>query len=110
MTDYVIETHALTKRYGKKLALDHLTLHVPRGRIHAIVGANGAGKSTLFRILLGFLPPTAGSRAILGRDSQPLTPAIAAASASSTKNTRCRAGCACLRRDRDAPPPIPAME
>ena len=72
--DYVIETEALSKRYGRKLALDHLDLEIPRGRIHAVVGANGAGKSTLFRILLGFLPPTAGSARILGRDSQRLTP------------------------------------
>ena len=73
-TEYVIETVALSKRYGRKLALDHLDLRIPRGRIHAIVGANGAGKSTLFRILLGFLPPTAGEARILGRDSQKLTP------------------------------------
>ena len=72
--DYIIETVGLTKRYGRKLALDHLDLQIPRGRIHAIVGANGAGKSTLFRILLGFLPPTAGTARILGRDSQHLTP------------------------------------
>jgi ABC-2 type transport system ATP-binding protein len=72
--DFVIETEALTQRYGRKLSLDHLDLRVPRGRIHAIVGANGAGKSTLFRILLGFLPPTSGSARILGRDSQRLTP------------------------------------
>ena len=70
MTDYVIETRQLSKRYGPKLALDHLDLQVPRGRIHAIVGANGAGKSTLFRILLGFLAPTAGEARILGKDSQ----------------------------------------
>ena len=73
--DCVIETVALSKRYGSKLALDHLDLRIPRGRIHAIVGANGAGKSTLFRVLLGFLPPTAGTARILGRDSQQLTPA-----------------------------------
>jgi ABC-2 type transport system ATP-binding protein len=73
-SDYVIETRALSKRYGRKLALDQLDLAVPRGRIHAIVGANGAGKSTLFRILLGFMPPTAGEARILGRDSQRLTP------------------------------------
>ena len=72
--DYVIETRALSKRYGRKLALDHLDLRIPRGRIHAIVGANGAGKSTLFRILMGFMPPTAGEARILGRDSQSLTP------------------------------------
>ncbi|MBP1474820.1 ATP-binding cassette domain-containing protein [Frateuria sp. MAH-13] len=75
MTDHVIETRALTKRYGAKLALDALDLSIAAGRIHAIVGANGAGKSTLFRILLGFLPPTSGSARILGRDSQQLTPA-----------------------------------
>ena len=68
---------------------------MPRGHIHAIVGANGAGKSTLFRILLGFLPPSAGQARILGRDSQQLTPGTtAAASASSTRNTRCPRGCA----------------
>ena len=72
--DYVIETRALSKRYGRKLALDHLDLAIPRGRIHAIVGANGAGKSTLFRILMGFMPPTAGEARILGKDSQQLTP------------------------------------
>ena len=70
----IIETCALTKRYGHKLALDHLNLTIPRGRIHAIVGANGAGKSTLFRILLGFLAPSSGQARILGRDSQRLTP------------------------------------
>ncbi len=72
--DYVIETRALSRRYGRKLALDHLDLAIPRGRIHAIVGANGAGKSTLFRILLGFMPPSAGEARILGKDSQALTP------------------------------------
>ena len=72
MSDFVIETKELSKRYGPKLALDHLDLQVPRGRIHAIVGANGAGKSTLFRILLGFLAPTAGEARILGKDSQKL--------------------------------------
>lgn len=70
--DHVIETSALTRRYGRKLALDHLDLRIPRGHIHAIVGANGAGKSTLFRILLGFLPPSSGTARILGRDSQHL--------------------------------------
>jgi ABC-2 type transport system ATP-binding protein len=73
-TEYVIETETLSKRYGRKLALDRLDLRIPRGRIHAIVGANGAGKSTLFRVLLGFLPQTAGRARILGRDSRELTP------------------------------------
>jgi ABC-2 type transport system ATP-binding protein len=73
-TEYVIETEALSKRYGNRLALDHLDLRIASGQIHAIVGANGAGKSTLFRVLLGFLPPSAGQARILGRDCQRLTP------------------------------------
>ena len=72
--DFVVETAGLSKRYGGRLALDGLDLRIPRGSVHAIVGANGAGKSTLFRILLGFLSPTAGQARILGRDSQRLTP------------------------------------
>jgi ABC-2 type transport system ATP-binding protein len=74
MSDFVIETRSLSKRYGDSYALRRLDLQVPRGQIHAIVGANGAGKSTLFRILLGFLSPSDGSARILGRDSQALTP------------------------------------
>jgi ABC-2 type transport system ATP-binding protein len=72
--DFVVETIGLTKRYGRKTVLDGLDLKIPRGRIHALVGANGAGKSTLFRILLGFLPPTSGRAFLVGRDSRCLTP------------------------------------
>ncbi len=71
--DYVIETDALELRYGRKAALNGLTLRIPRGRIHAIVGANGAGKSSLFRVLLGFQSPTRGRARILGRDCGALT-------------------------------------
>jgi ABC-2 type transport system ATP-binding protein len=71
----IIETRALTRRFGGKLALDGLDLRLDAGRIHAIVGANGAGKSTLFRVLLGFLPATSGEARVLGSDSRALTPA-----------------------------------
>lgn len=74
MSDVVIETRNLCKRYGGKVAIDHLDLVIESGSIHAIVGANGAGKSTLFRILLGFLPATSGEARILGRDSRQLRP------------------------------------
>ena len=43
-TEYVIETTALSKRYGRKLALDHLDLRIPRGRIHAVVEAARTGE------------------------------------------------------------------
>src|SRR5688572_3754409 len=75
MTDsnYVIDTDHLDLYYGRKKALNNLTLRIPHGRIHAIVGANGAGKSSLFRILLGVQSPTAGSAKILGHDCTRLT-------------------------------------
>jgi ABC-2 type transport system ATP-binding protein len=72
-SDYVIETERLDLCYGRKKALNQLTLRIPRGRIHAIVGANGAGKSSLFRILLGVQSPNAGRATILGHDCTALT-------------------------------------
>jgi ABC-2 type transport system ATP-binding protein len=72
--DLAIETVALSRRFGRKRVLDGLDLRLPRGAIHAILGANGAGKSTLFRILLGFLAPTGGRARVLGRDCGALTP------------------------------------
>ncbi|NII11059.1 ABC transporter ATP-binding protein [Oleiagrimonas sp. C23AA] len=70
---YVIETKDLMLRYRRKVALKGLTLRIPQGRIHALVGANGAGKSSLFRILLGFQTPSSGHARILGRDCGSLT-------------------------------------
>ncbi len=73
ISDYVIETERLDLCYGRKKALNQLTLRIPRGRIHAIVGANGAGKSSLFRVLLGVQSPNAGRATILGHDCTALT-------------------------------------
>jgi ABC-2 type transport system ATP-binding protein len=72
--DLAVETRGLTRRHGAKLALDRLDLALPRGGIHAIVGANGAGKSTLFRLLLGFLSPEKGEAYVLGHRADRLTP------------------------------------
>jgi ABC-2 type transport system ATP-binding protein len=64
----LIETHALTKRYGGGVtALSDLTLAVEPGVI-GLVGANGAGKSTFIKILLGLLAPTSGQARVLGLD------------------------------------------
>ncbi len=72
----LIQTNNLCLQFKGKLALDHLTLSVARGGIHAIVGANGAGKSSLFRVLLGFETATGGSASILGCASHALTPQV----------------------------------
>lgn len=74
MSELVVEVDHLVKRFGAKLALDSLDLELAAGHVHAIIGANGAGKSTLFRILLGFLPATAGTARVLGRDCRELRP------------------------------------
>lgn len=72
--DFSIETAALGRRFGRKDALRDLTLRVPCGGVHALLGRNGAGKTTLLRILLGFDHPTRGSSRVLGLDSQTLSP------------------------------------
>ena len=66
--DTVIETRDLTKRFGGTLAVDHLSLTVPKGAILALLGDNGAGKTTTLRMLTGLLPPDAGSAKVLGQD------------------------------------------
>ena len=64
----LIALDALTKRYpGGVVALDGLTLDLEPGII-GLVGANGAGKSTMLKILLGLLPPTSGTAAVMGFD------------------------------------------
>ena len=61
-----LETEALTKRYGRQLALSDCTLHIPPGRVVGLVGPNGAGKTTLLQLAVGLLTPTAGSIEVLG--------------------------------------------
>ena len=45
----------LTKRYGQTVALDHLSLQVPRGSVFGLLGSNGAGKTTILRLIIGFV-------------------------------------------------------
>jgi ABC-2 type transport system ATP-binding protein len=63
----VIETTALTKRYGEVEAVRQLNLRVAAGRITGFLGRNGAGKSTTIKMLLGMSHPTSGSGRLLGR-------------------------------------------
>jgi len=67
-TTPVVETKALTKRYGEFTALDSLSMSVDAGQILGFIGPNGAGKTTTIRILVGLLRPTAGSASIAGAD------------------------------------------
>ena len=65
--DFVIDTHALTRRYGEAIvAVDSLDLRVRRGEVYGFLGPNGAGKTTTLRMLLGLVRPTSGSATVLG--------------------------------------------
>jgi ABC-2 type transport system ATP-binding protein len=63
----MIEVRDLTKRFGDKVAVDHLSFTVQPGRVTGFLGPNGAGKSTTMRLILGLDRPNSGSAAINGR-------------------------------------------
>jgi ABC-type multidrug transport system ATPase subunit len=63
----MIVTRALTKRYGRVLAVDAIELDVRAGDRYGLIGPNGAGKSTLLRLLLGLVFATSGDIEVLGR-------------------------------------------
>ena len=64
----IISVSGLTRRFGKRTALDGVSLDLPRGAVYGLVGANGAGKTTLIRHLLGLLRAEAGSVRVFGLD------------------------------------------
>lgn len=67
MSDCIIETKGLTKRYGEQVSVSNLDLHVQKGRIYGLLGRNGAGKTTTMKMLLGLTAPTSGTVIIFGR-------------------------------------------
>ncbi|MCY4486144.1 MAG: ABC transporter ATP-binding protein [Deltaproteobacteria bacterium] len=74
MSDYIIETKGLTKRYRDKVAVRDLELQIPRGEVFGFLGPNGAGKTTTILMLLGLTEPTYGTASVCGFDpkTQPL--------------------------------------
>jgi len=75
--DMVLETDQLGKRYGKTWALRDCSLHLPAGRVAALVGPNGAGKSTLLHLAVGLLRPDAGTVRVFGTAPYGNTAALA---------------------------------
>jgi len=61
MKNAILEARGLTKRYGKRVAVDHLDLSCRPGTVLGLLGPNGAGKTTTLRMLYGFVPPDEGS-------------------------------------------------
>ncbi|HEY0370517.1 MAG TPA: ABC transporter ATP-binding protein, partial [Thermoanaerobaculia bacterium] len=64
-----IAAENVTIRYGRRTAVDGVTLRVPKGSVYALLGRNGAGKSSLVRALLGQLEPELGSVSLFGQDA-----------------------------------------
>ena len=62
----IIRTEDLTKTYGTKTAVNHLSLEIRRGEIFGLLGPNGAGKTTTILMLLGLTEPTQGRALIDG--------------------------------------------
>ena len=67
-SQWAVETHALTKRFGSNVAVNQVELRVPRGCAFGYLGPNGAGKTTLIRVLLGLTHADSGSMSLLGYD------------------------------------------
>ena len=66
--DAVIEANGLTKTYGRKVAVDHISFNVGRGEIFGLLGPNGAGKTTTILMLLGLTEISGGEVSVLGFD------------------------------------------
>ena len=64
MTRYILETHGLSKRFGRgggaQTAVDHVSLHVDEGKVYGLLGPDGAGTSTTLKMITGMLRPTGG--------------------------------------------------
>ncbi len=65
---WAVEIHDLVKSFGDFVAVDHVSLQVPRGEIFGFLGPNGAGKSTTIRMLCGLLTPSSGEASVSGYD------------------------------------------
>lgn len=66
MTDWAIQTHNMTRKFGALTAINSLDLRIPRGQIYGFLGPNGCGKSTAIRMLTGLLRATTGTIDVLG--------------------------------------------
>ncbi len=68
MSEWAVEIDNLVKTFGSFVAVDHVSLKVPKGEILGFLGPNGAGKSTTIRMLCGLLTPTSGRASVAGFD------------------------------------------
>jgi len=74
MTEAVLETDGLTKRFGELTAVDHVDLEVEKGEFRSVIGPNGAGKTTTFNLITGALIPSEGTVRFNGTDITNMLP------------------------------------
>lgn len=66
----IIEVNGLTKQFGTKMAVDHVSFTVKQGEVFGLLGHNGAGKSTTIDLILGLKKPDEGYTSVLGMDAR----------------------------------------
>src|SRR6266571_7145570 len=64
-----VEIHEVTKTFGAFIAVDNLSLEVPRGTVYGFIGPNGSGKTTTLRMIMRILHPDRGHIRVLGEES-----------------------------------------
>jgi branched-chain amino acid transport system ATP-binding protein len=74
MSDPILVTQGLSRRFGGLMAVNDVAVELQRGRLHAVLGPNGAGKTTLINLLSGDLRASAGSIRYKGEDITRLSP------------------------------------
>jgi ABC-2 type transport system ATP-binding protein len=70
MSEYVLRTSAVSKRYGDAYALRDVSVEIKRGQIYGLIGLNGAGKSTFMRLVTGLAAPTSGEVELFGESGE----------------------------------------
>ena len=81
MSEILLQTSGLTKKYGHHKAVDHVNIHIKKGAIYGFIGRNGAGKTTCLRMISGLAKPTEGEITLFGYQGKEL------------KEVRSRIGC-----------------
>lgn len=66
MGEYLLETNAITKMYGKHKAVDAVSMHIEKGSVYGFIGRNGAGKTTFMKIICGLAAQTSGEVSVFG--------------------------------------------
>ena len=68
MSEVILETRNLSKKYKDKYALDNASVTLEKNHIYGFIGENGAGKSTFMKIISGLVNPTSGDYSLMGED------------------------------------------